>query len=103
SLSWPRNAIQLRLRPQEHAAPQNGRRGHRHLVQRILSEQLEFRSRLHDERVAVFAQEKDLPVVAPRRGREATGFSRNALTPVDFFSGLCVVTQKEPAIEQRVV
>ena len=44
----------------------NRRGGQRHLVQRVLPEQLEFRTGLDDERIAVLAQEENLAVVGPR-------------------------------------
>ena len=72
-------------------------------LERILADDLELGARLHHEGVTVLAQQKDLAVVGPRRRREAADVAREALTAVDLFAGLGVVTEQEAAVEQRVV
>ena len=57
SSSLVADAIQLRLRPQNQATPDDRRGGQRHLVQRVGTEQLEVRPGPDDERVAVYAIE----------------------------------------------
>src|SRR6185295_9040341 len=87
----------------DHAAVRDCRRGERHFVERVLAKQLELRTRLNDEGVAIFTQQKDLAVVSPRRRGETAGVWRNPLPSVDLASGPRVMTEQEPSIEQRVV
>jgi hypothetical protein len=53
------------LGAQYDAAPRYRWRRQRHLVERILAEQLELGSGLHHERIAILTQEKNLSVVRP--------------------------------------
>jgi len=73
------------------------------VVARILAEQLETGTGLHDEGIAVFADREDLAVVGPWRRREAAGLHRHALARVDLLAGPCIVAQQDAAVEQRVV
>src|SRR5437899_5691010 len=59
--------VELRSRADDEAAAGDGRRGHAHLVERVLAQDLEFGSGLHHESVAILAQGENLAVIRPRR------------------------------------
>ena len=92
-------AIELRGRPDEETAPGDCGGRERHLVQAVPCEQLVFRTCLNHERLAVLAQQENPAVVRPGRCRKRAGVTRQALPPVDFFSGPRVVCRQEAAIE----
>jgi hypothetical protein len=98
----PADAIELSGRPDEETVPGDSRRGERHFVEAVSAEQFVFLTRLNHERLAVLAEDEDPAVVRPRRGRERAGVSREALSPVNFLSRLCVVSRQEAAIEQGI-
>src|SRR5262245_29372945 len=97
-----RDAIQLRLCPDDDAAARDGGRRERHFVKGVFPQHLELRTGLDDEGDAVFAEREDLAVVCPWRSRESAGVGVYALAAVDLLTRPGIVAREEPAIEERV-
>src|ERR1700741_3378765 len=97
-----RDAVQLRLRPDDDAPTHDGWRRKRHLVERVLPQHLELGAGLDDERVAVLAEHENLAVVRPRGRREAARVRGDALAAVDLLAGPRIVTRKETPVEQGI-
>src|SRR4029434_8222992 len=97
------DAIELRGRPQYQILLRYCGSCHAHLIERILPNQLIFRTRLNDIGVAILAQAEDPILVRPWRCGKRAGRRVNPLLPVHLFSGASIVTGEESPIEQRLV
>src|SRR5262249_13740103 len=95
------NPVEVVLRAQDQAAVRRCRRGHGHLAEAVLAEDLELGAGGNDERVAVLAQAKDLAVVRPRRRGERRA-GAESLAVVTLPTGAGVVTGQRAAVVQHV-
>src|SRR5205823_12913306 len=90
--------VQPRSRPDNQTVARDSRRGHAHLIERVLSKQLEFLARLNHEGVAILAEGEDFSVVGPRRRCERRRRRIDPLLAVNLLAGARVMASKEPAV-----
>jgi hypothetical protein len=95
--------VETAERPEDHAAPYDGRRRHAEIVDLVPAKYPELRTSLDDKRHAFFTQAEDAAVVGPRGAREVAARGIDALSAVEFSSRLSIVASEEALVEQRVV
>src|SRR5216684_2213772 len=78
-----RDPVEFRSRPDDQAAAGDGRRSHAQFVERVLAQDLELRSGLDHEGIAILAQSENLAVIRPRRGSKSRSFRIDALFAVN--------------------
>ena len=85
------------------ASASNGRGGKTGFVDRVLAENLEFRSGLQDIRIPILVKAEYAAIICPRRTSKAAARRVNPLFTVNLPPGLCIMTSDEAGIEQGVI